>query len=52
LNKQAAAELGIRENTLQIHRASVMKKMRAGSLAELVRIAGTLEIRIGRSRQR
>jgi FixJ family two-component response regulator len=46
LNKQAAAELGISEITLQIHRSSIMKKMEAGSLAELVRIAGTLEIPI------
>ena len=52
LNKQAAAELRISENTLQIHRANIMKKMRAGSLAELVRAAGTLEISIGRSRRR
>src|SRR5262245_25777388 len=44
LNKQAAAELGISEITLQIHRGSIMKKMEAGSLAELVRMAGTLEI--------
>jgi FixJ family two-component response regulator len=51
LNKQAAAELRISENTLQIHRANIMKKMRAGSLAELVRSAGTLEISIGRSRR-
>ncbi len=50
LNKQAAAELGISENTLQIHRGNVMKKMRVGSLAELVRAAGILGIRIGRSR--
>jgi len=50
LNKQAAAELGISENTLQIHRGSIMKKMRAGSLAELVRMAGGLEITRGRSR--
>jgi FixJ family two-component response regulator len=48
LNKQAAAELGISEVTLQIHRGSIMKKMQAGSLAELVRIAGTLEIPITR----
>ena len=50
LNKQAAAELGISEVTLQIHRGSIMKKMEAGSLAELVRMAGTLEIPVTRSR--
>ncbi len=44
LNKQSAAELGISEITLQIHRGKIMKKMRAGSLAELVRMAATLEI--------
>ena len=51
LNKQAAAELGISEITLQIHRGNVMKKMRAGSLAELVRMAGALEIPMTHSRQ-
>src|SRR5215468_9625932 len=50
LNKQAAAELGISEVTLQIHRGNVMKKMEAGSLAELVRMAGALEIPMTRSR--
>ena len=50
LNKQAAAELGISEVTLQIHRGSIMKKMAAGSLAELVRMAGALEIPLTRSR--
>ena len=44
INKQAAAELAISEITVQIHRGRIMKKMRAGSLAELVRIAGKLEI--------
>jgi FixJ family two-component response regulator len=44
LNKQSAVELGISENTLQIHRGNIMKKMRAGSLAELVRMAAVLEI--------
>ena len=44
LNKQAAADLGISGVTLQIHRGKIMKKMRAGSLAELVRIAGMLEM--------
>jgi FixJ family two-component response regulator len=50
LNKQAAAELGISEITLQIHRSKVMQKMGAGSLAELVRMAGALEIPLTRSR--
>ncbi|HEX8027761.1 MAG TPA: response regulator [Vicinamibacterales bacterium] len=48
LNKQAAAELGISEITVQIHRGRIMKKMRAGSLAELVRMAAALEIPPGR----
>lgn len=43
LNKQAAAELGIAENTFQVHRGRVMRKMRAGSLAELVRMYTKLE---------
>jgi FixJ family two-component response regulator len=50
LNKQAAAELGISEITLQIHRGNIMKKMGAASLAELVRMAATLEIPMTRSR--
>jgi len=44
LNKQAAAELGISEFTLQIHRSNVMRKMAADSLAELVRLAARLEL--------
>jgi len=39
LNKQVAAELGISEKTVKVHRARVMEKMRAGSVAELVRLA-------------
>ena len=51
LNKQAAAELGISEITVQIHRSKIMQKMEAGSLAELVRMAGSLEIPITHSRR-
>jgi FixJ family two-component response regulator len=50
LNKQAAAELGISEVTLQIHRGKIMRKMQAGSLAELVRIADRLKISSSSSR--
>jgi FixJ family two-component response regulator len=38
-NKQAAAQLGISEVTLQIHRSKIMQKMKAASLADLVRMA-------------
>ena len=51
LNKQAAAELGISEVTLQIHRRNVMQKMSADSLADLVRIAERLEIPVSHSRR-
>ena len=50
LNKQAAAELGISEVTLQIHRGKIMQKMEAGSFAELVRMAAALELPITHSR--
>jgi FixJ family two-component response regulator len=42
LNKQIAAELGTAEKTVKVHRARVMKKMGARSLAELVLLAGHL----------
>ena len=51
LNKQAAAELGISEVMLQIHRRNVMQKMEAASLADLVRMAERLEIPITHSRR-
>ena len=51
LKKQAAAELGVSNVTLQIHRGKVMRTMGAGSLAELVRMAGALEIPVTRSRR-
>lgn len=43
LNKQAASELGVAENTYQVHRGRVMRKMRATSLADLVRMSTILE---------
>ncbi len=43
LNKQAAAELGVAENTYQVHRGRVMRKMKANSLADLVRMSIKLE---------
>ena len=39
LNKQIAFELGMAEKTVKVHRARVMQKMQAGSVAELVRMA-------------
>jgi FixJ family two-component response regulator len=39
LNKQIAGQLGIAEKTVKVHRARVMEKMWAGSVAELVRLA-------------
>ena len=45
LNKQAGAELGTSEKTIKVHRARVMSKMKAESLAELVCMADQLHLR-------
>jgi FixJ family two-component response regulator len=50
LNKQVAAELEISETTVQIHRGKIMQKMRVDSFAELVRIAGALEVPVTHAR--
>jgi FixJ family two-component response regulator len=44
LNKQIAGELGIVEQTVKVHRARLMSKMQADSLAKLVRMAETLRL--------
>ena len=44
LNKQIGSALGIGEKTVKVHRARVMEKMRASSLAELVRLAGEASV--------
>jgi FixJ family two-component response regulator len=44
LNKQIAADLGIVEKTIKVHRARIMEKMAVRSLADLVRIAERLEL--------
>jgi FixJ family two-component response regulator len=45
LNKQIASMLGTSETTIKVHRKNIMRKMKAGSLADLVRMAGHLGIR-------
>lgn len=44
LNKQIAYALGTSEKTIKVHRARVMQKMQAGSVAELVRMADTVSM--------
>jgi FixJ family two-component response regulator len=47
MNKQVAAELGVSEITVKVHRGNVMRKMKASSLADRVQMAGVLGIRGG-----
>jgi FixJ family two-component response regulator len=49
LNKQVGAELGISEITVKAHRSQVMRKMRANSLADLVRMSAKIGPRIRQS---
>jgi FixJ family two-component response regulator len=43
LNKQIAADLGITETTVKVHRSNMMRKLKAGSVAELCRMVDRLE---------
>ena len=44
LNKQIASEIGASEATVKIHRGNVMRKMQAGSVVDLVRLADKLKL--------
>jgi FixJ family two-component response regulator len=46
LNKQTAGELGTSEITVKVHRGSVMRKMKADSVPDLVRMAGRLGLNL------
>jgi FixJ family two-component response regulator len=50
MNKQTAAELGLSEITVKIHRGHAMRKMNAKSLADLVRMAESLGLRQTKAR--
>jgi RNA polymerase sigma factor (sigma-70 family) len=50
LNKQIAGQLGTKEGTVKLHRANVMRKLRAQSVTDLVRLADRIETPI-RSRE-
>jgi FixJ family two-component response regulator len=50
LNKQIASDMGVTETTVKVHRGQAMRKMRASSLPDLVRMADDLQLTPGRSR--
>jgi FixJ family two-component response regulator len=45
MNKQAAAEMGVSEITVKVHRGNAMRKMKASTLADLIRMVDMLGIR-------
>ena len=49
LNKQIAAQIGIAENTVKVHRSRAMEKMQANSLADLVKMIERLQVRSAHS---
>jgi len=49
LNKQIAAAIGTTENTVKVHRSRAMEKMRARSLADLVRMVERLDSPIAKA---
>lgn len=51
MNKQVAAEMGVSEVTVKVHRHNLMKKLSARSRADLVRIADLLEVSRSRARR-
>jgi len=48
MNKQVAAELGVSEITVKVHRGNIMRKMNARSLPDLVRMADALGLRLAK----
>jgi FixJ family two-component response regulator len=44
VNKQIAAEIGISDVTVRLHRGQIMRKMRASSLADLIRTADKITL--------
>jgi FixJ family two-component response regulator len=51
MNKQVAGELGLSEITVKIHRSHAMQKMKARSLADLVRMSESLGLQVTKSRR-